>query len=151
MVGGDRWGVATGRWRCWLIRIHGQDYGAKNSNHWCAHGPGGEPARRGHGAVGAARGRIASAHQAIGASSGGHREYFREASGRDVLRGEAREVSGGNRRRLQGFGRDSGEIAGRSHAAGSFGRRSFDCGGDNVRGWGALQEERKESVVELGG
>jgi arginase len=58
---------------------------SKSTDYRCAHGPRRKPARGGHGALGVARGGLTNAAEAIGASSGRHREYFREAKYLDEI------------------------------------------------------------------
>src|SRR3974390_1183221 len=115
-----------------------ESYGTEDTDYWRTDGFGGEPPRRGYGAVGGARGGIAGADQAAGTPCGGLWQHFGEAAGRDAVWREARQVHRGDRRRLQGFGRSGAEIVRRRLSAAGAGRGPFDRSGIDQRSGGAF-------------
>ena len=66
--------------------IERKSYGAKSQNYRCAHGPGAEPPRRGHGAVGFTCRRIAGAAETTWSSGRRHRQHSCQATGRNAGR-----------------------------------------------------------------
>src|SRR5262249_48196923 len=83
-VGSQEAWVALRASRNGLAAESGHENVSKSTNHWCAHGPGPEPPRRGYGAFGIAWCRTAGGYKEARSYGGRHRESRSEAAGRDA-------------------------------------------------------------------
>src|ERR1700747_570852 len=147
--GGGRffWSLVANLWSLYGV----SSYATKSSHHWCAHGPGPKPPRRGHGAVGAARRGTAIRDQEAGPHRRGYRQPRSEAAGRNASRRKTRKVPAGNCRDLPGHCQKRGQIANRRILAVGAGWRPLDRGRGTRRGGRPFSQRKKADWLSVAG